>query len=112
MQISKPTTRVDHTKLRPVEDRLVVLPKERDSVTKGGIHLPDNRQEDPLPIEGTVYSVGPGKMVQDSKGDWVRQPMMIKPNDRVLFSRWAGPQARDLGEYMIIKESDVLAVLE
>lgn len=92
------------TKLQPLGDRLVVKPKAREEVTKGGIVLPDTAQEKPQ--EGEVIAVGPGKMTDDGK----RIPMDIKVGDTVLYSKYGGTEIKEDGEEIIIlRESDILA---
>jgi len=92
------------TKLQPLGDRLVVKPKPREEVTKGGIVLPDTVTEKPQ--EGKVLAVGPGKMTDDGK----RIPMDIKVGDMVLYAKYGGTEIKEDGEELIIlRESDILA---
>ena len=92
------------TKLQPLGDRLVVKPKPREEVTKGGIVLPDTAQEKPQ--EGEVIAVCPGKMTDDGK----RIPMDIKVGDTVLYSKYGGTEIKeDDEELIILRESDILA---
>ena len=92
------------TKLQPLGDRLVVKPKPREEVTKGGIVLPDTAQEKPQ--EGEVIAAGPGKMTDAGK----RIPMDIKVGDTVLYSKYGGTEIKDDDEELIIlRESDILA---
>ena len=92
------------TKLQPLADRIVVKPKPREEITKGGILLPDTVQEKPQ--EGEVIAVGPGKMTDDGK----RIPMDIKVGDTVLYTKYGGTEIKeDDEELMILRESDILA---
>ena len=92
------------TKLQPLADRIVVKPKPREEITKGGIVLPDTAQEKPQ--EGEVIAVGPGKMTDDGK----RIPMDIKVGDTVLYTKYGGTEIKeDDEELMILRESDILA---
>jgi chaperonin GroES len=91
--------------LKPLADRLVVKPIEREEMTKGGIFLPDTAKEKPQ--EGEVLAVGPGRL--NDKGTLI--PMDVKVGDIVIYSKWGGTELKSEGEeYMILKESDVLAV--
>ncbi len=92
------------TKLQPLADRVVVKPKSREEITKGGIVLPDTAKEKPQ--EGEVIAVGPGKMTDDGK----RIPMDIKVGDTVLYAKYGGTEIKeDDEELMILRESDILA---
>jgi chaperonin GroES len=94
-------------KLRPINDRLVVLPLEEEHQTAGGIVIPDTAKE--KPGEGKVVAVGPGK--HDEKGK--RIPPDIKLNDSVLFGKYTGTEIKIDGvEHLIMREEDVLAVKE
>lgn len=91
-------------KLQPLADRLVVMPIAREEVTKGGIVLPDTAKEKPQ--EGKVIAVGPGKMDDSGK----RIAMDIKVGDIVIYAKYGGTELKIEGqEYMILRESDVLA---
>ena len=90
--------------LQPLADRLVVKPIEREEVTKGGIVLPDTAKEKPQ--EGEVVAVGPGRKSEDGKV----VPMDIKVGDRVVYAKYGGTEIKiDNEEYMILRESDILA---
>ena len=92
---------------RPLHDRVVVRRIEEDERTPGGIIIPDTAKEKPQ--QGEVISVGPG--ARDEKG--VVQPLDVKAGDRVLFGKWSGSEVKiDGEELLIIKESDILGVLE
>jgi chaperonin GroES len=95
------------TKLRPLGDRVVVKPTPREEMTKSGIVLPDTAKEKPQ--EGTVLSTGPGRLLEDGK----REAMDIKKGDKVLYAKYAGTEFKlDDEDLLIIKQSDVLAVVE
>ena len=92
---------------RPLGDRLLVKPNPSEETTKSGIVLPDSAKEKPQ--EGTVVSTGPGG--KDDSGKVVA--MEVKKGDVVLYSKYSGTEVKiDGDEHLIIKESDVLAVVE
>jgi chaperonin GroES len=91
-------------KLEPLDDRIVVEPMEAEEKTKGGIVLPDTAQEKPQ--KGTVIAVGPGRVADDGK----RIPPTVKKGDKVIYAKYGGSEIDvDGKEYMILRESDVLA---
>jgi chaperonin GroES len=93
--------------IRPLSDRLLVLRIEEDEETSGGIVIPDTAKEKPQ--EGEVVAVGSGKL--NEKG--ARIPMAVKAKDRVLFGKYAGTEVTIDGvEHLIMREEDILAVLE
>jgi len=93
-------------KLKPLEDRVVVEPKEAEDKTASGIILPDTAQEKPQ--EATVVAMGPGK-ASDS-GTIVK--MTVKVGDNVLYGKYSGSEVTvDGKEYLIMRESDILAIL-
>jgi len=92
---------------RPLGDRLLVKPNPSEEKTKSGIVLPDSAQEKPQ--EGKVVAVGEG--AKDDKGKKI--PMEVKVGDVVLYSKYSGTEVKIEGdEHLIIKESDVLAIVE
>ena len=94
-------------KLRPLQDRILVQRVEEETTTKGGIIIPDTAKE--KPAEGKVTSVGNGKVGDDGK----RVPLEVKKGDRVLFGKYAGTEVKvDGNEYLIMREEDVLGVIE
>ena len=94
-------------KLRPLNNKIVIKRLEADSMTKGGILLPDNAKEKPR--EGRVIALGNGKLLDNGE----RAGFLVKEDDRVIFSSYAGTEIEVDGEdYLIMDESDVLAVLE
>jgi len=93
--------------VRPLGERIIVQRVEAEQKTKGGIVLPDTAKEKPK--EGKVVAVGSGKRLDS--GD--KAPMTLKEGDRVLFTSYAGTEIKIEGEeYLIMKEDDILAVLE
>ncbi len=94
-------------KFRPLHDRVVVKRIEQEEKTKGGIIIPDTAKEKPQ--EGEVIAVGPGGRNED--GEIV--PLDVKAGDRVLFGKWSGTEVKiDGEELLIMKESDLLGILE
>jgi chaperonin GroES len=95
------------TRMQPLSDRVVIRANDRDEMTASGIVLPDTAKEKPQ--EGTVIAVGPGRL--NEKG--VRVKPEVGAGDIVLFARYAGTEVKNDGEdLLILKESDVLAVLK
>jgi chaperonin GroES len=94
-------------KLQPLGDRLVVRREDSEERTEGGIYLPDSAKN--KPTRGTVISIGDGKLLDDG----TRAAMQVKPGDRVLFTSYAG-EAIEIGdeEYLLMSESELLAVIE
>jgi len=94
-------------KFRPLHDRVVVRRIESEEKTAGGIIIPDTAKEKPQ--EGEVIAVGPG--ARDESGKLV--PVDLKAGDRILFGKWSGTEVKiDGQEYLIMKESDVMGVIE
>jgi chaperonin GroES len=94
-------------KVRPLHDRLLVKRLDEEAKTKGGIIIPDTAKEKPM--EGRVVAVGTGKVGDDG----TVTPLDVKTGDRVLFSKYSGSEIKlDGDEHLIIREDDVLAVLE
>ena len=88
----------------PLGERVIILPIELDQQTKGGIFLPDTAKEKPQ--EGKVVAVGPGRVADDG----TRIPMELASGDRVIYSKFAGTEYKDGDdEYLILRESDILA---
>jgi chaperonin GroES len=93
--------------MKPLGDRVIVRRAEAAEKTTGGILLPDGAKDKPQ--KGTVMSVGEGKLLKDGK----RQPLAVKEGDSVLFTAWAGDEFKDKGgNILIMREEDILAVLE
>ena len=94
-------------KIRPLADKVLVQRVEAENKTAGGIVLPDTAKEKPQ--KGKVISVGEGKILEDGS----RQQMQVKKGDVVLFTSYAGTEIKiDGKEYLIMSESDIMAVLE
>jgi chaperonin GroES len=92
------------TKLRPLDDRIVVEPMEAEERTAGGIVLPDTAKEKPQ--RGTVLAVGPGKLLDNGK----RGEISVAVGDEVIYGKYAGSDVElDGREVKILRESDVLA---
>lgn len=94
-------------KFKPLHDRVLVKRIEQEEKTKGGIIIPDTAKEKPQ--EGEVIAVGPGGRGDDGK----IVPLDVKVGDRILFGKWSGSEVKiDGDELLIMKESDLLGVLE
>ena len=92
--------------LRPLGDRVVVKPVEREERTKSGIVIPDTAKEKPQ--EGIVEAVGTGRILDNGQ----KVPMELKVGDKVLYAKYAGNEFKlEETEYLIISEKDVLAIL-
>ena len=95
------------TKLRPLGDRVVIKPLEREEMTRSGIVLPDTAKEKPQ--EGMVLAVGPGALNDEGK----RNPMDVKEGQKVLFAKYAGTEFKlDDEEYLIVGQKDILAIVK
>jgi len=94
----------DSVNLRPLDDRVVVEPKEAEEVTAGGIVLPDTAKEKPQ--RGTVVAVGPGKLLDS--GD--RGTLSVSVGDEVIYGKYSGSEVEiDGREVKILRETDILA---
>ncbi len=94
-------------KIRPLQDRMIVKRIEEEEKTKGGIIIPDTAKEKPQ--EGKVIAVGKGKVGDDGK----LTPLDVKKGDKVLFSKYSGTEVNIEGEeHLIIREDDVLGIIE
>jgi chaperonin GroES len=92
---------------KPLNDRVLVKRFEENEVVKGGIIIPDTAKEKPM--EGEVVAVGPGKMQDDGK----RSPLDVTTGDRILFGKYSGTEIKiDDRDYIIMREEEILAVLE
>ncbi|MEQ8558146.1 MAG: co-chaperone GroES [Henriciella sp.] len=92
---------------RPLHDRVLVRRIEESATTAGGIIIPDTAKEKPQ--EGEVVAVGKGAMGDDN----AIIPLDVKPGDRVLFGKWSGTEVKiDGEELLIMKESDILGIIE
>jgi len=94
-------------KIRPLADKVLVERLEAETKTAGGIVLPDAAKEKPQ--RGKIISVGEGKQLDDG----TRKKMQVKKGDKVLFTSYAGTEVKAGGkEYLIMEESDIMAVIE
>ncbi len=94
-------------KLKPIQDRVLVRREDAEEKTSGGIIIPDTSKE--KPSKGTVVSVGDG--ARDEKGNII--PMTLKAGDKVFFTKWGGTEIKvNNEELLIMKESDILAIIE
>jgi chaperonin GroES len=95
------------TKIKPLGDRVLVEPLEREDVTSSGIVLPDTAKEKPQ--EGTVVSVGSGRV--DDKG--TKHALEVKAGNKVLYGKYSGTEIKIEGkDYLIVSERDILAICE
>lgn len=93
-------------KIKPLDDRIVVKQKDAEEVTAGGIVLPDAAQEKPQ--RGNVIAMGPGKLLDSGE----RAPMDVSIGDEVFYGKYSGTEVEINGEeYVILRETDVLAVV-
>jgi chaperonin GroES len=93
--------------LKPLQDRILVQRVEEETKTKGGIIIPDTAKE--KPAEGKIVAVGAGKVGDDGK----RVPLEVKEGDRVLFGKYSGTEVKIEGEeYLIMREDDILGIIE
>ena len=94
-------------KIRPLQDRILVKRIEEEEKSRGGIIIPDTAKE--KPSEGRVLAVGKGKVTEDGKV----LPLDVKEGDTILFGKYSGQEIKiDGEEYLIMREDEVLAVLE
>lgn len=93
--------------LKPLDDRVVVKVIEEEQKTQGGIVLPDTAKDKPQ--EGEVIAVGPGRLLENG----TRVPPTVKVGDRVVFAKYSGTEVKvDGQEYLIMRETDILAIKE
>jgi chaperonin GroES len=93
--------------LKPLDDRIVIKQSEAEEKTAGGIILPDSAKEKPL--IGKIVAIGPGKLLDDGK----RAKMSVKKNDEVIYGKYMGSDIEiDREKYVILRESDVLGIVE
>ncbi|MFQ5874362.1 MAG: co-chaperone GroES [Dehalococcoidia bacterium] len=94
-------------KFKPLSDRVIVEPIEKEETTASGIVLPETAKEKPQ--EGKVLAIGPGRRDEEGK----RIPMDVKEGDRVLFAKYAGTEVKlDDKKLLILSEKDILAIIE
>jgi len=95
------------TKIRPLDDRVLVLPQEAETKTDSGIFLPESAKEKPM--QGKVVATGPGKLGDDGK----RTPLNVRKGNTVVYGKYAGNEIEiDGKQHMIMSENDILGVLE
>ena len=95
------------TKLRPLHDRILIKRLEEGDTKHGSIIIPDTAKEKPQ--EGKVIAVGNGKLTEEGK----KIPLDVKAGDRILFGKYSGSEVRiDGEEYLILREEDVLGILD
>ena len=94
-------------KVKPIGDRILVKRIEAEEKTAGGIVVPDTAKEKPK--EGKIISLGTGKVLDDGK----KKEFLVKAGDRILFESYAGTEVKiDSEEYLLMKEDDVLGIIE
>ena len=94
-------------KIKPLNDRVLVLRIEEEEKTSGGIIIPDTAKEKPQ--EGKVVAAGPGKLDDSGK----RIPLDVKKNDRIIFGKYSGTEIQVDGvEHLIMREDDILGIME
>jgi chaperonin GroES len=93
-------------KIRPLHDRVIVKRLDEESMTSGGLYIPDTAKE--KPIQGEIIAVGAGK--RDKAGELIK--LEVKEGDKVLFSKYSGTEVKlDGEEHLIMREDDILAVV-
>jgi chaperonin GroES len=96
------------TRIRPLADRVLIKPVEREATTKSGLFLPDTASKE-RPTEGAVLAVGEGR--RDDDGTLI--PMLVKVGDSVLFTKYGGTEYTvDDVEYLILSEKDILGIVQ
>ncbi|MHB8232127.1 MAG: co-chaperone GroES [bacterium] len=94
-------------KVKPLQDRVLVERLQEEEKTKGGLFIPDSAKEKPM--QGKVVAAGNGRVTEDGK----KIPMDVKVGDLVLFAKYSGNDVKiDDKEYLIMKEDDILAIVE
>ena len=94
-------------RIRPINDRILVIREDEEQKTTGGIIIPDTAKEKPQ--RGKVVSVGPGRRAEDGK----RVPSQVKAGQRIFFSKYAGTDMKIDGiEHVFMREDDVLSIIE
>lgn len=93
--------------ITPLGDRILVRPMESEEKTKGGVILPDTAQEKPQ--QGEVVAVGTGRILENGQ----KVPLEVKAGDKILYGKYSGTEIKHEGtEYLIVKESEILAILK
>ncbi len=94
-------------KVKPLQDRVLVERLQEEEKTKGGLFIPDSAKEKPM--QGKVVAAGSGRITEDGK----KMPLDVKVGDVVLFAKYSGNDVKiDDKEYLIMKEDDILAIVE
>ncbi len=94
-------------KIRPLQDRILIKRLNEEEKTKGGIIIPDTAKEKPQ--EGKVVAIGKGKVLEDGKV----VPLEVRVGDKILFSKYSGNEVKIEGEeHLILKEEDILGIIE
>jgi chaperonin GroES len=107
LRVKKGDTSLMTTSLKPLGDRVVIKPSDREETTKSGLVIPDTAKEKPQ--EGSIIAVGPGRTDDDGK----RIKMDVKVGDKVLFAKYAGTEMKiDDDDLLILSEKDILAIVE
>lgn len=95
-------------KLVPLEDRVIVEPMTEEEKTKGGVYLPETADKE-KPEQGKVIAVGAGKMLDNGK----RAPIEVKVGDKVVFTKYGPDEVKmDDKKYLIVRQSDILAIIK
>ena len=93
-------------KIQPLEDRVVIMPSDEAEAMRGGLYIPDTAKE--KPTQGEVIAVGPGRFEKDT-----RIPMDVKVGDKVLYAKYSGTEFKmNSKKYLILRETDLLAILD
>ncbi|WP_129632654.1 co-chaperone GroES [Candidatus Oscillochloris fontis] len=95
-------------RIRPLGDRVVLKPAEREEKTRSGIFLPDTASKE-RPMEGTIVAAGEGR--RDESGKLI--PMLVQAGDKVIFAKYSGTEVKiDDVEYLILAEKDILGIIQ
>lgn len=94
------------TKITPLADRVVVKPLEETEQMRGGLYIPDTAKEKPQ--QGEVIAVGPGRLSDEGK----RLAPDVSEGDTVLYGKYSGTEVNVGGDYLILRESDILAIIK
>ena len=101
------TATATRVKIKPLDDRLVVLPDDPEEITSGGIVLPDSAREKPQ--RGKVIATGPGKLLDSGE----RGRMSVKKGDIVFYGKYSGTEVEvNADKYVIVRENDILAIVD
>jgi len=96
------------SKLKPLNDKVIVKPIQEDEKTKAGIVLPDTAEKE-KPEKGEIVAVGPGKLLENGS----RAPMSVKVGDKVIFKKYSPDEIKiDKEEFLVIDEGDIIGIIE